>query len=157
MKDLYKQNPFAILQLNPSATKSEIIEKSKELEVLIDIGEIRDISKAQVIEARRQLLITQNRIKEEIFYYFLKNKDISELKTTMNHWLENPLLEEVTLDSIREEWTDEEIKNDFTPINEPNQELNTNGERFDDLNLKIQPKDFLMELPIPIIELNENF
>lgn len=130
MSNPYKQNAFRILQLSSSTANAEITEKVEQMEELIHIGEITDITIAQVRQAQRQLLLVESRIKEEFFCYSLETTDNPELQEFLKQWPKNPLVNEEIKLPDQEVWTKEEIESDFMPIEDSDINIDTKGERF---------------------------
>jgi hypothetical protein len=153
MKNPYQENPFRLLGLTPHATKSQIVEKARELEGLLDIGEIQNITKAQIVNSRRELLLARQRLLQELYTFYLTEPSRPEPNDESYAVIKkNPFAaqeEEVAVDHqiVRDELNKNlESENAFEPVIDPD------GLRFDNETKSDAIRKVLCMLPFPDID-----
>ena len=107
------------------------------MEAKIDIGNISNMSKAQVVRAKSRLLRPECRIEEELFCYSLKVRTPKALQEILKPWSRVP-------------FGSDEDEQELTLA----KRIENAGERFDRLNGGEYGRQFLWVFSFPLMDLN---
>ncbi len=157
MKNPYQENPFRLLGLTPRATKAEIVQKARELEGLLDIGEIQNITKAQIVNSRRELLIARQRLLQELYTLFLTEPSRpvpdDESYAAIN---KNPFTDQDEETSVDHQLVQDELNKKWKPEGPLEMIIDSDGSRFDNEPQSEVVRKVLCMFPFPDIDFHEN-